>query len=70
MVQEGTYSEFLKSWVYFDSLLKKKEKGKPSTVNNQTSSELSVQSQESSRPLVKDAAPEDQDVSFSSYIMP
>ena len=69
MVQEGTYSEFLKSWVYFDSLLKKK-KGEPFTVNNQTSSEPSVQSQESSRSLVKDAAPEDQDVSFSSYILP
>ena len=68
MVQEGIYSESLRSWVYFDSLLKKK--GEPSTVNNQTSSEPSVQSQESSRSLVKDAAPEDQDVSFSSYIMP
>ncbi|XP_060989327.1 ATP-binding cassette sub-family C member 4-like [Dama dama] len=61
MVREGTYSEFLKSWVYFDSLLKKKEEGEPSSVKNQTSSEPSVLSQESSRPLVKDAAPEDQD---------
>uniref|UniRef100_A0A4W2CT01 Cystic fibrosis transmembrane conductance regulator n=1 Tax=Bos indicus x Bos taurus TaxID=30522 RepID=A0A4W2CT01_BOBOX len=60
MVQEGTYSEFLNSWVYFDSLLKKK-KGEPSIVNNQTSSEPSVPSQESSRSLVKDTAPEDQD---------
>ena len=77
MVQEGTYSEFVKSWVYFDTLLKKEnEEAEPSpvpespTIRTQTSSESSVQSQQSSTPLLKDAAPEGQDVSFSSYIMP
>ena len=77
MVQEGTYSESVKSWVYFDTLLKKEnEEAEPSpgprtlSLRNRTSSKSSVQSQQASTPLLKDAAPEGQDVSFSSYIMP
>ena len=72
MVQKGTYAELLKSGVDFTSLLKKEnEEAKPSpvpespTMRTQTSSESPVQSQQSSTPLLKDAAAEDQDVSFS-----
>ena len=72
MVQKGTYAELLKSGVDFASLLKKEnEEAEPSpvpespTMRTQTSSESSVQSQQSSTPLLKDAAAEDQDVSFS-----
>ncbi|KAM9674301.1 ATP-binding cassette sub-family C member 4-like [Dama dama] len=68
MVQEGTYSEFMKSWVYFDTPLKKEnEEAEPSpgpgtlSLRNQTSSETSVQSQQASTPLLKDAAPEGRD---------
>nr|XP_014335662.1 PREDICTED: multidrug resistance-associated protein 4 isoform X2 [Bos mutus] len=71
MVQEGTYSEFVKSWVYFDTLLKKEnEEAEPSpgpgtlSLRNRTSSESSVQSQQASTPLLKDAAPEGQDVAY------
>ncbi|XP_061290379.1 ATP-binding cassette sub-family C member 4-like [Bos javanicus] len=68
MVQKGTYAELLKSGVDFTSLLKKEnEEAKPSpvpespTMRTQTSSESPVQSQQSSTPLLKDAAAEDQD---------
>ncbi|XP_024844888.2 ATP-binding cassette sub-family C member 4-like, partial [Bos taurus] len=68
MVQKGTYAELLKSGVDFASLLKKEnEEAEPSpvpespTMRTQTSSESSVQSQQSSTPLLKDAAAEDQD---------
>ncbi|XP_059740468.1 ATP-binding cassette sub-family C member 4-like [Bos taurus] len=68
MVQKGTYAELLKSGVDFASLLKKEnEEAEPSpvpespTIRTQTSSESSVQSQQSSTPLLKDAAAEDQD---------
>ncbi|XP_030712764.1 ATP-binding cassette sub-family C member 4 [Globicephala melas] len=68
MVQKGTYTEFLKSGVDFGSILKKEnEETEPSTVpgspalRNRTFSESSVWSQQSSRPSLKDAAPEDQD---------
>ena len=77
MVQKGTYAELLKSGVDFASLLKKEnEEAEPSpvpespTMRSQTSSEFSVQSQQSSKPLLKDAAAEDQDVSFSFCNIP
>ena len=73
MVQKGTYTEFLKSGIDFGSLLKKEnEEAEPSpvpespTMGIQTSSASSVQSQQSSTALLKDAAADDQDVSFSS----
>ncbi|XP_022432636.1 multidrug resistance-associated protein 4 isoform X3 [Delphinapterus leucas] len=68
MVQKGTYTEFLKSGIDFGSILKKEnEETEPSTVpgspalRSRTFSESSVWSQQSSRPSLKDAAPEDQD---------
>uniref|UniRef100_A0A8C9CSU5 Multidrug resistance-associated protein 4 n=1 Tax=Phocoena sinus TaxID=42100 RepID=A0A8C9CSU5_PHOSS len=68
MVQKGTYTEFLKSGIDFGSILKKEnEETEPSTVpgspalRNRTFSESSVWSQQSSRPSLKDATPEDQD---------
>ncbi|XP_036687855.1 multidrug resistance-associated protein 4 isoform X7 [Balaenoptera musculus] len=68
MMQKGTYTEFLKSGIDFGSILKKEnEETEPSTVpgtptlRNRTFSESSVWSQQSSRPSLKDAAPEDQD---------
>ncbi|XP_065752237.1 ATP-binding cassette sub-family C member 4 isoform X2 [Phocoena phocoena] len=71
MVQKGTYTEFLKSGIDFGSILKKEnEETEPSTVpgspalRNRTFSESSVWSQQSSRPSLKDAAPEDQDVAY------
>ena len=77
MVQKGTYAELLQSGVDFASLLKKEnEEAEPSpvpespTMRTQTSSESSVQSQQSSTPLLKDAAAEDQDVSFSFCNIP
>ncbi|XP_019519396.1 PREDICTED: multidrug resistance-associated protein 4 [Hipposideros armiger] len=67
MVQKGTYTEFLKSGVDFGSLLKKEneEAEQPSmpespTPRNRTFSESSVWSQQSSRPSLKDGAPETQ----------
>ncbi|XP_057563819.1 ATP-binding cassette sub-family C member 4-like [Hippopotamus amphibius kiboko] len=69
MVKRGTYSEFLKSEVDFVSLFEKvNEEAEsspvpgPSTLRNQTSLESSVQSQQSSRPSLKDAAPEGRDI--------
>ena len=76
MVQKGTYAELLKSGVDFASLLKKEnEEAEPSpvpgspTLRNRTFSESSVWSQQSSRPSLKEATPEGQDVSFSSCSM-
>lgn len=78
MVQKGTYTEFLKSGVDFGSLLKKEnEEAEPSpapgtpTLRNRTFSEASIWSQQSSRPSLKDGAPEGQDVSSScvSYLV-
>ncbi|KAF6375882.1 ATP binding cassette subfamily C member 4 [Rhinolophus ferrumequinum] len=66
-VQKGTYTEFLKSGVDFGSLLKKEnEEAEQSsmpespTLRNRTFSESSVWSQQSSRPSLKDGAPETQ----------
>lgn len=72
MVQKGTYTEFLKSGVDFGSLLKKENEeaehssasGTP-TLRKRTFSESSIWSQQSSRPSLKDGAPEGQDVSSS-----
>uniref|UniRef100_A0A8D1DXB2 Cystic fibrosis transmembrane conductance regulator n=1 Tax=Sus scrofa TaxID=9823 RepID=A0A8D1DXB2_PIG len=70
-VEKGTYTEFLKSGIDFGSLLKKEnEEAEPSpmpgtpTLRNRTFSESSIWSQQSSRPSLKDAAPEGQDVSY------
>lgn len=71
-MEKGTYTEFLKSGIDFGSLLKKEnEEAEPSpmpgtpTLRNRTFSESSIWSQQSSRPSLKDATPEGQDVSFS-----
>uniref|UniRef100_A0A8C6CPX6 Multidrug resistance-associated protein 4 n=1 Tax=Moschus moschiferus TaxID=68415 RepID=A0A8C6CPX6_MOSMO len=71
MVQKGTYTEFLKSGIDFGSLLKKEnEEAEPSpvpgtpTLRNRTFSESSVWSQQSSRPSLKEATPEGQDVAY------
>ncbi|XP_065758076.1 ATP-binding cassette sub-family C member 4-like isoform X2 [Muntiacus reevesi] len=72
MVQKGTYAELLKSGVDFASLLKKEnEETEPSpvpespTMRTQTSSESSIQSPQSSTPLLKEAAAKDQDVAYT-----
>ena len=76
-MQKGTYATFPKSGVDFEDILLKKVNeqaelspvpGTP-TLRNQTS-ESSVWSQQSSRPSLQDAAPEDQNVSFSSCRCP
>ncbi|XP_008142219.2 ATP-binding cassette sub-family C member 4 isoform X1 [Eptesicus fuscus] len=67
MVQKGTYTEFLKSGVDFGSLLKKEnEEAEQASVSgspklrHRTFSESSIWSQQSSRPSLKDGAPESQ----------
>ena len=73
MVERGTYSEFLKSRVDILSLFEKgKEPSEPSPGPGTPTliSESLVQSLQSPRPSLKDAAPEDQDVSFSSCSVP
>ncbi|XP_036913453.1 ATP-binding cassette sub-family C member 4 [Sturnira hondurensis] len=69
MVQKGTYTEFLKSRVDFGSLLKKENEEaeqastpESPTLRHRTFSESSIWSQQSSRPSLKDAAPESQSV--------
>ena len=64
MVGKGPYTEFLKSRIDSDSLSKKK------TEEPEPSSKSPDQPQESSTESMKDAAPEDHDVSFSSCNMP
>ncbi|XP_057563438.1 ATP-binding cassette sub-family C member 4-like [Hippopotamus amphibius kiboko] len=68
IMQKGTYAEFPKSGVDFENIiLKENEEAEPSpgpgapTLRNETSFESSVQSQQSSRPSLQEAAPEDQD---------
>ncbi|XP_028627445.1 multidrug resistance-associated protein 4 [Grammomys surdaster] len=77
MVQKGTYTEFLKSGVDFGSLLKKEnEEVEPSpapgtpTLRNRTFSEASIWSQQSSRPSLKDGAPEGQEVENTQAVQP
>lgn len=77
MVQKGTYTEFLKSGVDFGSLLKKENEeaeaspvpGTP-TLRNRTFSEASIWSQQSSRPSLKDGAPEAQDAENTQAAQP
>ena len=73
-MQKGTFAEFSKSGIDFEDIVlwEKVEKAEPSPGPGTLTliSESSVQSQPSSRPSLKDAAPEDQDVSFSSCNMP
>ena len=73
MVKRGTYTEFLKSKVDIFSLFEKgNEQSEPSPVPGTPTlvSESLVQSLQSPRPSLKDAAPEDQDVSFSPCSVP
>ena len=73
MVERGTYSEFLKSRVDILSLFEKgKEPSEPSPGPGTPTlvSESLVQSLQSPRPSLKDAAPEDQEVSFSPCSVP
>nr|KAF6427058.1 ATP binding cassette subfamily C member 4 [Rousettus aegyptiacus] len=71
MVQKGTYTEFLKSGIDFGSLLKKENEeaeqssipGSPS-LRSRSFSESSVWSQQSSRPSLKDGAPEHEAVTY------
>ena len=73
MVKRGTYTEFLKSKVDIFSLFEKgNEQLEPSPVLKTPTliSESSVPSQTSPRPLLKDTALGDQDVSFSPCSVP
>ena len=69
---KGTFAEFSKSGVDFEDIILRKEieEAEPSPGPGTLISESLVQSQPSSRPSLKDAAPKDQDVSFSSCNMP
>ena len=73
MVKRGTYTEFLKSEVDIFSLFEKgNEQSEPSPVPGTPTviSESLVQSLQSPTPSLKDAAPEDQEVSFSFCSVP
>ena len=73
MIERGTYSEFLKSRVDILSLFDNGNKqSEPSPVPGTPTleSESLVQSLQSPRRSLKDAAPEDQEVSFSSCSVP
>jgi len=73
-MQKGTFAKFSKSVIDFEDIIlwEKIEKAEPSPGPGTLTLifESSVQSQLSSRHPLKDAAPEDQDVSFSSCNMP
>ena len=72
-MERGTYSEFLKSRADIFSLFEKgNEQSEPSPVPGAPTaiSESLVQSLQSPRSSLKDAAPEDQEVSFSSCRVP
>ena len=70
-MQKGTFAEFSKSGIDFEGIVlwEKVEKAEPSPGPGTLTliSESSVQSQQSFTPLLKDAAAEDQDVSFSFF---
>ncbi|XP_045018396.1 ATP-binding cassette sub-family C member 4-like isoform X1 [Bubalus bubalis] len=73
MVERGTYSEFLKSGVDIFSLFEKgNEQSEPSPVPGAPTviSESLVQSLQSPRPSLKDAAPEDQETENIQVILP
>ena len=70
MVERGTYSEFLKSGIDIFSLFEKEnEQSEPSPVPG-TPTVISESLSQSPRPSLKDAAPEDQDVSFYLSVCP
>ena len=72
-MERGTYSEFLKSEVDIFSFFEKgNEQSEPSPVPGTPTviTESLVQSFQSPRPSLKDAAPEDQEVSFSFCSVP
>ena len=73
-MQKGTFAEFLKSGIDFEDILSRKENEEaelsPGPATPTLISESSVLSQLSCRHSLKDAAPEDQDVSFSSCNTP
>ena len=69
MVERGTYSEFLKSGIDIFSLFEKNEQSEPSSVPG-TPTVISESLGQSPRPSLKDAAPEDQDVSFYPSVCP
>ena len=72
-MKRGSYSEFLKSGVDIFSLFEKEnEQSEPSPIPGTPTliSESLGQSLQSPRPSLKDVAPEDQDVSFSSCRVP
>ena len=73
-MEKGTFAEFSKFGIDFEDIIlwEETEEAEPSPGPGTLTliSESSVQSQPSSRPSLKDAAPEDQDVSFSSCNMP
>ncbi|XP_027391375.1 LOW QUALITY PROTEIN: multidrug resistance-associated protein 4-like [Bos indicus x Bos taurus] len=73
MVERGTYSEFLKSRVDYFSLFEKgNEQSEPSAVPGTPTviSESLVQSLQSPRPSLKDAAPEDQETENIQVTLP
>ncbi|XP_055263306.1 ATP-binding cassette sub-family C member 4-like [Moschus berezovskii] len=73
MVERGTYSEFLKSGVdIFSPFEKGNEQSEPSPVPGTPTviSESLVQSLQSPRPSLKDAAPEDQDTENIQVTLP
>ena len=73
MVERGTYSELLKSGIDIFSLFENgNEQSEPSPLPGTPAviSESLVQSLQSPRHSFKDAAPEDQEVSFSSCSVP
>ena len=69
-MEKGTFAEFSKFGIDFEDIIlwEETEEAEPCPGPGTLTliSESSVQSQPSSRPSLKDAAPEDQDVSFSS----
>ena len=73
-MEKGTFAEFSKFGIDFEDIIlwEETEEAEPSPGPGTLTmiSESSVQSQPSSRPSLKDAAPEDQDMSFSSCNMP
>ena len=71
-MEKGTFAEFSKFGIDFEDIIlwEETEEAEPSPGPGTLISESLVQSQPSSRPSLKDAAPEDQDVSFSSCNVP
>ncbi|XP_027391668.1 multidrug resistance-associated protein 4-like [Bos indicus x Bos taurus] len=73
VIQKGTFAEFSKSGIDFEDIFwEKVEKAEPSPGPGTLTliSESSVQSQPSSRPSLKDAAPEDQDTENIQVTLP